>query len=104
GNPGEEKVVRNRVSLGSTFYYYDAQNRLTDIARYNKKADRILPEYMFEYNDAGQVSQMIVVPEGTSDYQTWKYAYNANGLKQQEACYSKQKQLLGKVEYSYETK
>jgi len=104
GNPGEEKVVRNRVSLGSTFYYYDAQNRLTDIARYNKKADRILPEYMFEYNDAGQVSQMIVVPEGTSDYQTWKYAYNANGLKQQEACYSKQKQLLGKVEYNYETK
>jgi hypothetical protein len=46
---------------------------------------------------------MIVVPAGTSDYQTWKYAYNANGLKQQEACYSKQKQLLGKVEYNYET-
>jgi len=103
GNPGEEKVSRNKVSLGSTFYYYDDKNRLTDVARYNKKADRILPEYMFEYNDADQLTQMIIVPEGTSNYQTWKYYYNTNGLKQQEVCYNREKQLLGKVEYSYET-
>lgn len=104
GNPGEEKVTRNKYSLGSTFYYYDDKNRLTDVARYNKKADRILPEYMFEYNDAGQLTQMIIVPEGSNEYQTWKYYYNPNGLKQQDVCYNKQKQLLGKVEYSYETK
>jgi YD repeat-containing protein len=101
GNVGEEKVSRNRVSLGSTFYYYDSNNHITDVARYNKKADRILPDYMFQYNDAGQVSQMIIVPEGSSDYQTWKYTYNSNGLKQEDACYNKQKQLMGKVEYSY---
>ena len=102
GHPGEEKVTRSRVSIGSTFYYYDSRNRLTDVARFNKKAARILPEYMFEYNEAGQVTQMVVVPEGSSEYQTWKYVYNAGGLKVQEVCYSKQKQLLGKVEYKYE--
>ena len=58
---------------------------------------------MFEYNDADQLTQMIIVPEGTSNYQTWKYYYNTNGLKQQEVCYNREKQLLGKVEYSYET-
>jgi len=104
GNPGEEKVTRNRLSLGSTFYYYDDKNRLTDVARYSKKANRILPEYIFEYNDANQLTQMLIVPEGSNEYQTWRYSYNATGLKQQDACYSKQKQLLGKVEYSYETK
>ena len=104
GNAGEEKVSRNRLNLGSTFYYYDDKNRLTDVARYSRKADRILPEYMFEYNDAGQLTQMILVPEGSNEYQTWKYAYSSTGLKQQEVVYSKQKQLLGKVEYVYETK
>lgn len=102
GNVGEEKVSRNRVSLGSTFYYYDTKNHLTDVARYNKKADRILPDYIFEYNDAGQLTQMIVVPEGSPEYQTWKYTYNPDGLKQQELVYDRKKQLMGRVEYSYD--
>lgn len=101
GNPGEEKATRNKYSLGITYYYYDTNNRLTDVARYHKKADRILPDYMFEYNDNNQLTQMIVVPDGSSDYQTWRYTYNDQGLKQQEACYNKQKQLAGKIEYIY---
>jgi hypothetical protein len=104
GNTGEEKAVRNKNSAGSTYYYYDLQNRLTDVALYNQRAGRILPEYMFEYDESGRVSQMIIVPEGSSDYQVWKYAYNIQGLKQQELCYDKHKQLLGKVEYKYEGK
>jgi hypothetical protein len=101
GNVAEEQVSRNKNSLGITYYYYDDKHRLTDIARYNKKADRILPDYMFEFNDTDQLTQMIVVPDGSSDYQTWRYSYNAQGLKQQEICYNKQKQLMGKVEYIY---
>jgi YD repeat-containing protein len=101
GNTGEEKATRNGYSLGITYYYYDTENRLTDVARYHKKADRILPDYMFEYNSKNQLTQMIVVPDGSSDYQTWRYTYNEKGLKQQEACYNKQGQLAGKVEYLY---
>jgi hypothetical protein len=101
-NVGEERAARNKNSLGITYYYYDAGNRLTDVARYHKNADRILPDYMFEYNDAGQLTQMIVVPDGSSDYQTWRYTYNEQGLKLQEACYNKQKQMAGKIEYNYQ--
>jgi YD repeat-containing protein len=101
GNPGEERATRNKYSLGITYYYYDSNNHLTDVARYHKKADRILPDYMFEYNNNDQLTQMIVVPDGSSDYQTWRYTYNEQGLKQVEACYNKQKQLAGKVEYIY---
>ncbi len=101
GNIGEEAATRNRYSLGITYYYYDDQHRLTDVARYNKKADRILPDYMFAYNATGQLVQMIIVPEGSSEYQTWKYTYNQQGLRNQELCYSKQKQMVGKIEYSY---
>jgi len=101
GNPGEEKAVRKKNSLGTTYYYFDAQHRLTDVAKYNVKANRILPEYMFEYNDAMQITQMIVVPEGSADYQTWKYIYNQQGLKEKDVCYNKQKQMVAGIEYTY---
>jgi len=101
GNPGEEKAVRNKIALPSIYYYFDAQNRLTDVAKYNQKADRILPQYVFEYNEGGQISQMIVVPSGSSDYQTWRYLYKPNGLKEKDLCYSKQKQLVATINYVY---
>jgi hypothetical protein len=45
GSVGEEKSVHKNNSLGSVYYYYDAQHRLTDVARFNARANRILPEY-----------------------------------------------------------
>ncbi len=44
---------------------------------------------------------MLVVPEGTDNYQKWHYTYNEAGLKTKEACYNKRKQLLGRIEYEY---
>jgi hypothetical protein len=44
---------------------------------------------------------MLVVPEGTDEYQRWLYEYNAAGLKTKETCYNKRKQMLGRVEYAY---
>ena len=101
GNTGEEKAIRKKGNVGTTYYYYDAEHRLTDVARYNKKANRILPDYIFEYNEAALPSQMILVPEGSNDYQIWKYYYNQQGLKEKEICYNKQKQLVGSVTYAY---
>lgn len=101
GNPAEEKAERKKGNLGTTYYYYDAQHRLTDVARYNKRANRILPDYMFEYTETSQLAQMIVVPEGSADYQTWRYSYNQQGLKEKDVCYSKQKQMVASIEYVY---
>lgn len=101
GNIAEENSIRNRVALPSFYYYYDDQNRLTDVASYNIKAKRLLPDYVFEYNEDGALRTMMVVPEGSSDYQKWYYQY-ANGLKEKETAFNKKKQLLGRIEYHYD--
>jgi len=98
----EERTFRKKQPQGTIYYYYDTQNRLSDIVRYNLKAKRLLPDYMFEYNENGQLKQMISIPEGSNNYLTWRYLYNEQGLKKMELCYSKEKELLGKVEYVYQ--
>lgn len=100
GNIVEEKSVRNRQSLPSVYYYYDNAGMLTDIVRYNQKAGRLLPDYVFEYN-SGRLSSMLFVPNGSTDYQRWIYVYDANGLKSNETCYDKKRQVVVKIRYSY---
>lgn len=102
GNVVEEQSIHKGLKSDPVYYYYDARNRLTDIVRFNNKAKRLLPEYMFEYSDANQVIQRITVPANGSNYLIWRYQYNPNGLIVKEAVYNKQKQLTGKVEYIYQ--
>ncbi|HJU45778.1 MAG TPA: hypothetical protein VJ647_03295 [Chitinophagaceae bacterium] len=101
GNPGEEEAFRKGVSQGRVYYYYDGKGHLTDVVRYNIKAARLLPDYMFGYEDNGELSTMTVVPEGSSDYQKWYYKYDEDGLKLADFCYNKKNELQGKVEYEY---
>lgn len=100
GNIVEEKPVRAGQALPSVYYYYDNDGRLTDIVRYNQKAGRLLPDYVFEYN-SGKVSSMLFVPPGSSDYQRWIYVYDANGLKTNETCYDKKRQVIVRIRYNY---
>lgn len=102
GNVVEEQATRLGKQSDPVYYYYDASNRLTDIVRFNNKAKRLLPEYMFEYAPGNQVIQKITVPANGSDYLIWRYLYDARGLKVKEAIYDKYKTLTGKIEYKYE--
>jgi YD repeat-containing protein len=103
GNVSEETATHKRVATKPFFYYYNDDNQLTDIVRYNERAKQLLPEYMFEYSSSNQVIQKITVPTNNSDYLIWRYLYNAQGLKTKEAVYSKQdkRNPLGKIEYQY---
>jgi hypothetical protein len=101
GNVAEEYSERKGVRSEPVYYYYDKQNRLTDIVRYHPKARRLLPEYMFEYSSSNQVIQKMTFPSNGSDYLIWRYQYDDRGLKVKEAVYNKQKQLNGKIEYFY---
>jgi YD repeat-containing protein len=100
GNIIEEKSVRYGQSLPSIYYYYDNEGRLTDIVRYNQKAGRLLPDYVFEYI-SDRISSMLFVPAGSTDYQKWSYQYAVNGLKASETCYDKKKQLVVTINYNY---
>lgn len=83
------------------YYYYDDKKRLTDIVKYNVVKKGLRPDFIFEYDDEDRLIQMITVAEGAgADYNTWKYIYN-DGLKIIEKCFSKDKELLGYVEYEY---
>ncbi|RYY41295.1 MAG: DUF4595 domain-containing protein [Chitinophagaceae bacterium] len=101
GQVSEERFKRNAMPEEVLYYYYNDAGRMTDIVRFNEKAKRLLPEYMFEYDDAGRVVQRITVPANNSNYSIWRYQYDERGLKTREALYNRYKQLTGKIEYQY---
>jgi len=103
GNVVEELPFIKHVSGEKTYYYYDDKNRLTDIVRYNAKARRLLPDYMFEYTDKNRVSQKITTLSMMDlGYLIWRYVYDDKGLKTKEASFNKDKVMTGKIEYSYQ--
>jgi hypothetical protein len=101
GNIGEERATRNKEALPPIYYYYDDSNRLTDVVRYNLKALRLLPDNIFEYGEGDRLTSLLAVQEGAGSYQKWIYEYNEKGLKSKESCFSKQRELLGHIEYQY---
>ena len=94
------------------YYYYNDQNQLTDIVRYSIVRKAMQPDFVFEYNSAGKITQMIAVEEGipgsyynekdAANYYTWRYFYNDEGLRIIEKCYNNRGKLLGYFEYEYE--
>lgn len=93
-------MEKDTKSGSKYYYYYDPKNRLTDIVHsYEFKPD-LKAEYLFEYNNLDQLSQMTSIEEGGSDYYIWKYTYN-DRLRSMEKCYSKEKRLMGRIEYGY---
>ena len=101
GNIIEEENWQKNVSKGKTYYYYDSLNRLTDIVRYNERIQKLVPDYVFEYDENNRLTQMTNVQQEAADYLIWRYLYNEKGLRTEERCYSKQKKLLGRIEYQY---
>ena len=101
GNVIDEEEITRGVKGRKYFYYYDDKNRLTDVVHYNERAKRLLPDYMYEYNTAGQIKQMISTEDNISNYFTWTYSYNERRLRESEKCYSKEKRLLGSIQYEY---
>lgn len=98
----EEHWKKKNRNLESYYYYYDQKNLLTDIVRYNARLKKLLPDYQYEYDANGKISQMTQVSMSSSSYIIWKYSYNEKGLKQKETGFDKEKKLAGRIEYTYE--
>ena len=102
GNVIEELPFIKKISREKTYYYYDDKNRLTDIVRFNVKAARLLPDYMFEYSDNNRLIQKITTLSTMNlGYLIWRYVYDDKGLKIKEASFNRDKVMTGKIEYSY---
>lgn len=100
GNIIEEDATGNSDDK-KYYYYYDEQNRLTDVVHFNERAQKLLPDYMFEYNELNLPKQMISIDETASNYFIWKYAYDDKQLPEIQKCFSKEKRLLGSIQYEY---
>ena len=96
-----EELEKGKNLSRKYFYYYDDKNRLTDVVHYNDIARRLLPDYIYEYNSTGLIKQMISTSEGANNYFIWRYTYNDKRLRETERCLTKEKRLLGSVEYVY---
>lgn len=94
--------IEKETSTGkSIYYYYDEKGNLTDIVRENERTGKMLPDYMFEYDDNKRLVKMLNTEDGSSNYLVWLYFYDAKGLKTSEKIYSKERKLIGRLEYSY---
>lgn len=102
GQVVEEHWKKKNRNMETYYYYYDANNRLTDIVRYNARLKKLLPDYLYEYDEKGRVSQMTQISMSSANYIVWRYAYTDKGLKQKEAGFDKEKKLVGRIEYMYE--
>lgn len=100
-NIGEEIWRKNGRIVERYYYYYNSNKQLTDIVRYNSKAKKLLPDFMYEYNTDNQLSQMTQFSLGSNNYFVWKYRYNDKGLKIEEVCSDKSKMQIGRIEYQY---
>ena len=97
---GNISIEKNTKTGEKYYYYYDVKNRLTDIVHSSEFTEKLLPDYMFEYDESGNMTQMISTEEGSSNYFIWRYSYE-NGLRSVEKCYSKEKRLMGSLQYEY---
>lgn len=101
GNIAEERLTKKGLLIDSYYYYYNDKKQLTDIVKFNSKVEKMLPEFLLEYNTENKLSQLTQIPFGSSSYLIWKYIYNANGLKRFDLCYNKKGELVGRITYEY---
>ena len=101
GLVAEEKWFKKGKLSETYYYYYSDIGLLTDVVRFNERARKLLPDFIYEYDTDEQIVKMTQTIQGGTDYLVWNYTYNDKGLKETETCYNKQKKLEGKVTYEY---
>jgi hypothetical protein len=102
GNITDEVHERKGKIVNNYLYYYDAADNITDIVRFNERLKKLMPDYMFEYNEKGQLKKMVQLEASKAEYHTFQFAYNPKGLKIEELIYFKNyNQMLGKLVYFY---
>jgi YD repeat-containing protein len=84
------------------YYFYNEAGRLTDIVKMHPVLKKMLPDFIFDYDDDGLLTRMVAVEEGVSrNYVVWQYVNN-DGLRIIEKCFSKDNKLMGYMEYEYD--
>lgn len=101
GNVGEEHEYRRGREVDFIYYYYNG-GRLTDVVRYNKTFKSLIPDFILQYDEKGNIVQKVTpVSYYNPNYLIWRYGFNEKGLKTQEVLFDKHKQRTGTITYQY---
>lgn len=102
GNIGDERTYRNNMETSYLYYYYDDQHRLLDLVRYNTRLKKLMPDFMLEYDENGRIAQKTTTTSSLHlGYLIWRYIYNDKGLKSKEVLFNSDKQITGRIDYTY---
>lgn len=109
GNVADEKMYRWGSVSETLYYYYDENNRLTDIVRYDPSVAHLFPDATFEYDENNRVIQKTsMLSVVWLEYLIWRYQYNDKGLKTIEALFENKKDSetgrykpKGSIRYTY---
>lgn len=97
---GNISIEKDTKTGRKFFYYYDEKSRLTDIVHAHEYTEKLLPDYVFTYNEDGLLTEAIHV-ESNNSYNIWSYTYNDKKLKTSDKFYDKKRRLIGSVTYHY---
>ncbi len=96
-NVAIEKETKNGSKY---YYYYDENKRLTDVVHTNEFKQKLVADYVFEYNEEGKIAEMTTTEDGNNNFSVWKYDYE-NHLKVKERIFDRNGMLMGKIIYEY---
>lgn len=87
---------------GRPIYYYKYKSgELTDVFHFNQQQKKMIPDFLFDYDEQGRLAKKTVVLSNSHNYLEWHYSYNASGQISKEVCYNDKKELLGSLVFDY---
>ncbi|WP_152530890.1 hypothetical protein [Sediminibacterium sp. C3] len=98
----EETWIKKDKKIETYYFYYNSENRISDIVRYNTTAQKLLPDFVFEYNENGQLIKMIQIGLNGRNITHWNYSYYPNGLREKEIAKDRNKSLIISTQYQFE--
>ncbi len=98
---GNIAIEKNARTGAKYFYYYDTQNKITDIVHQSEYKTNLIPDYIFEYDALGQLIRTTTAASTVREMTNWLYDYK-DGLKVLEVIKSGMGERLGRFEYEYE--
>jgi hypothetical protein len=97
----DEVSYKKGKEIERYYYYYDSVNQLTDVVRYHPYKRKLYPEFIFDYNQKGEMIRKTSFQSGTTQATYWYYFYNEKGLKSEEQAFLPGNVFKGKLKYNY---
>lgn len=94
-------VEEQETGKGKIYYKYNDQGLLTDIYRYYPSKQKMLPDYVFDYDAKNRIGATTTVNVQTGDYIIYRNTYNEMDLLDGQDVYGRQKVQVGVVRYKY---